>query len=76
MSDAVVNDSGIQMNCAALLDGEYGLSDVVVGVPVKLGSGGIQEVIELALNAEEKSALENSAEAVRKTVELVAPHSA
>ncbi|MGI2336622.1 MAG: malate dehydrogenase [Dehalogenimonas sp.] len=68
MIDAVVNNSGIQMNCASFLDGEYGLSDVVIGVPVRLGAGGIQEVIELALNAEEKAALESSAEAVRKTI--------
>lgn len=71
MIDAVVNDAGVQMNCAALLEGEYGLSDVVTGVPVRLGAGGIQEVIELALNAEEVSALEVSAAAVRQTVELL-----
>jgi malate dehydrogenase len=68
MIDAVVNDAGIQMNCATFLDGEYGLSDVVIGVPVRLGSGGIKEIIELALNAEEKTALDASAEAVRKTI--------
>ncbi|MDV2990232.1 MAG: malate dehydrogenase [Dehalogenimonas sp.] len=68
MIDAVVNDSGIQMNCATYLSGEYGLSDVVIGVPVRLGSGGIQKVIELALNADEKAALEASADAVRKTI--------
>ena len=68
MVNAVVTDSGIQMNCAAFLDGEYGLSDVVVGVPVKLGRGGIKKIIELPLNAEELAALKASAEGVRKTI--------
>ena len=68
MVNAVVTDSGAQMNCAAFLDGEYGLSDVVIGVPVKLGRGGIQQVIELPLNAEEAAALKASAEAVRKLI--------
>lgn len=68
MVDAVARDSGAQMNCAAYLDGEYGLSDVVIGVPVKLGRIGIVEIIELPLNAVEKAALEASAEAVRKTI--------
>ena len=68
MVDAVVTDSGAQMNCAAYLDGEYGLSDVVVGVPVKLGRGGIKKIIELPLNSGELAALKVSAEAVRKTI--------
>jgi malate dehydrogenase len=68
MVSAVVTDSGAQMNCAAYLDGEYGLSDVVIGVPVKLGRGGIKKIIELPLNAEELAALKASAEAVHKTI--------
>jgi malate dehydrogenase len=68
MVNAVVTDSGAQMNCAAYLDGEYGLSDVVIGVPVKLGRGGIKKIIELPLNAEEAAALKVSAEAVRKLI--------
>ncbi len=66
MVNAVATDSGAQMNCAAYLDGEYGLSDVVVGVPVKLGRGGIQKIIELPLNTEEMATLRSSADAVRK----------
>jgi malate dehydrogenase len=69
MIDAVTNDTGIQMNCAVYLDGEYGLSDVVIGVPVHLGAGGVREIVELALNAEEKADLEASAAAVRKTID-------
>ncbi len=68
MVNAVVADSGSQMNCAALLDGEYGLTDVVIGVPVKLGRGGIQQIIEIPLNVEEAAALKVSAEAVRKLI--------
>jgi len=68
MVSAVITESGAQMNCAAYLDGEYGLSDVVIGVPMKLGRGGIREIIELSLNAEELLALKASAEAVRKTI--------
>jgi malate dehydrogenase len=68
MVNAVVTGSGAQMNCAAYLDGEYGLSDVVVGVPVKLGRAGIQEIVELPLNDAESAALKASAEAVRKTI--------
>ncbi len=71
MVNAVVTDSGAQMNCAAYLDGEYGLSDVVIGVPVKLGRGGIKKIIELPLNAEESAALKASAEAVRKTIAVL-----
>jgi malate dehydrogenase len=68
MVNAVVTDSGAQMNCAAYLDGEYGLFDVVIGVPVKLGRGGIREIVALPLNPEEAAALKASAEAVRKTI--------
>lgn len=68
MVNAVATDSGAMMNCAAYLEGEYGLSDVVIGVPVKLGRGGIRKIIELPLNAEELAALKASAEAVRKTI--------
>ncbi|MEN8613837.1 malate dehydrogenase [Dehalogenimonas sp. THU2] len=68
MVKAVVTGSGVQMNCAAYLDGEYGLSDVVVGVPVKLGRTGIQEIVELPLNDDESATLKTSAEAVRKTI--------
>lgn len=68
MVNAVATDSGARMNCAVYLDGEYGLSDVVLGVPVKLSRGGIEEIIELPLNEEEMAALKVSADAVRKLI--------
>jgi malate dehydrogenase len=49
-----------------LCEGEYGLKDVVVGVPVKLGRGGAEQVVEYELTAEEQAGLESSAHAVRE----------
>ena len=54
-----------------LLEGEYGLDDLFVGVPAKLGRGGIEEVIEVALTDAERSALESSAAAVRELIDLL-----
>jgi len=52
-----------------LLEGEYGLSEVFVGVPVRLGRSGVEEIIEVELNDAEMAALRGSAEHVRQTVE-------
>jgi malate dehydrogenase len=71
MVDAVVRDTGEILPCAACLDGEYGISGVVVGVPVKLGKNGIEQIIELELTPEEEAALKKSAAAVRELVELM-----
>ena len=65
---AIVHDKNELMPVAAYLTGEYGLSDVVIGIPVKLGKGGISEFVQLELTAEEKGLLTNSAEAVRHQV--------
>ena len=54
--------------CAAMLDGEYGISGLYVGVPVKLGAGGVEEVVEVELTEGEQSALRASADAVRELV--------
>jgi malate dehydrogenase len=65
MVDAVLRDKKKILPCAAYLQGEYGMSDVYLGVPVKLGARGMEQVVEIALSAEETAALERSAEAVR-----------
>jgi malate dehydrogenase len=68
MVSAIVRDEKRLMPASVLLRGEYGLKDVFVGVPVKLGTGGVEEIIELDLTEEELSALHDSAEHVRRTV--------
>jgi malate dehydrogenase len=54
---------------AAYLQGEYGLEDVVIGVPCRLGCGGIESVLELTLSDEEREALHTSAQSVRQNIE-------
>ncbi len=66
MVDAVIKDKKKILPCAAYLQGEYGLRDVYLGVPVKLGRGGVEQIIEIALRDDEKAALEKSAQAVRE----------
>ena len=57
--------------CSVFLDGEYGLSDLAIGVPVILGKTGVEEIIEIELNKEEKDQLNQSAESVRKTNKIL-----
>jgi malate dehydrogenase len=71
MVDAVVLDQKRVLPCTALLQGEYGLDDLYMGVPVKLGAAGVEEIVELDLTAEERSALEESAAAVRDVVSVL-----
>lgn len=68
MAEAIILDKKQILSCAACLDGEYGLKDTVLGVPVKLGRSGLEEVIELELSAEEKSTLAKSAEVVQELI--------
>jgi malate dehydrogenase len=65
MAEAIVLDKKEVLPCAAVLDGEYGIKDSVIGVPVRLGKKGIEEIIELDLSAEEKQRLYDSAEGVK-----------
>ncbi|MCD6358512.1 MAG: malate dehydrogenase [Dehalococcoidia bacterium] len=65
MVDAVVLDKKKILPCAAYLDGEYDIKGVFLGVPVKLGKDGIEQIIEVNLTTEESAALKQSAEAVR-----------
>jgi len=69
MAEAIILDKKEVLPCAALLDGEYRIKDSVIGVPVKLGRGGIEEIVELDLSAEEKQKLYDSAEGVKKLIE-------
>ncbi len=71
MAEAVIRDRKEVLPCAAYLDGEYGLKDVVIGVPLRLGRGGIEKIIDLGLEDDELAALKSSAEAVRKTIDLL-----
>lgn len=66
MVEAIVKDQKRVLPCAVLCEGEYGLQDVVVGVPVRLGRGGAEQVVEYELTAEERAALTTSASAVRE----------
>jgi len=68
MVDAVLLDQKRVLPCTAFLQGEYGIDDLYMGVPVKLGAGGIEEIVELELGPEERAALEDSANAVREVV--------
>ncbi len=68
MVEAVLGDNKEIINCSAYLNGEYGLKDIAIGVPVRLGKNGIEEVIELELNAGERQAFLSSADAIRKTI--------
>jgi len=69
MAEAIVLDKKEVLPCAASLDGEYGIKDSVIGVPVRLGKKGVEEIIELELTAEEKQALNNSAEGIKVLIE-------
>jgi malate dehydrogenase len=68
MAEAILRDRNRILPCAAWLQGEYGLSEVFVGVPVKLGAGGIKEIVEIELTGEEKKALHASASHVKETM--------
>ncbi len=69
MAEAILKDKKKILPCAALLQGEYGINDLFIGVPVKLGADGIEEIIQIKLSAEERQALDNSAAAVQELVE-------
>jgi malate dehydrogenase len=72
MVDSIVLDQKRVLPCAALCQGEYGLDGLFVGVPVRLGAEGIEEIIEIELDDSERQELEKSAEAVRELVEAMA----
>jgi malate dehydrogenase len=69
MIEAILKDKKKILPCCAHLNGEYGVKGLFVGVPVKLGRGGIEQIIEISLTPEEQTALDKSAAAVREMVE-------
>jgi malate dehydrogenase len=69
MVKSILLDKKRILPCAAYLDGEYGVNGVYVGVPVKLGAGGIEQIIEIQLNTEERAMFDKSADAVRGLVD-------
>ena len=71
MAEAYLLDQKRLLACAALLEGQYGYRDLYLGVPVILGGGGIEKIVDISLSADEKAALEKSASSVRKVVEVV-----
>jgi malate dehydrogenase len=71
MVEAILLDKKKILPCAAYLEGEYGVQGVFVGVPVKLGSRGIEKIIEIKLAPEEQAALEKSAAAVKELVQII-----
>jgi malate dehydrogenase len=66
MVEAIVNDQKRILPCAAYLQGEYGMDGLFLGVPCKLGRGGLERVIEVELTDAERAALQKSADAVRE----------
>jgi malate dehydrogenase len=68
MVEAILNDSKRVMPVSAYLRGEYGIADVHIGVPVKLGSSGVEEIYEIELTDEELAALRTSADAIKETI--------
>ncbi|MFO7708967.1 MAG: malate dehydrogenase [Desulfobacterales bacterium] len=66
MAESILKDKKKVLPCAAYLEGEYGIRDLFIGVPVKLGATGIEQVIEIQLTAEEHAALQRSAAAVQE----------
>jgi malate dehydrogenase len=71
MVEAILKDKKKILPCAAYLNGEYGIHGLYVGVPVKLGAKGIEQIIEIKLTADEKAALDKSAAAVKELVGVI-----
>ncbi len=71
MAEAILKDKKKILPCAALLEGEYGIHGLFIGVPVKLGTNGIEEIIEIKLTEAEKARLQKSADAVQELKDLL-----
>jgi len=71
MVDAILKDKHLVLPASVYLEGEYGLSDICFGVPVILGRGGVERILEVDLNEEERQALERSVNLIRKTMSML-----
>src|SRR5438445_3026813 len=71
MVEAYLRDKKRVLPCAALLQGQYGVRDLYVGVPVVIGAGGVERIVEIELDRQEKAAFDQSAAAVRELIEVV-----
>ena len=71
MTESILKDKKKILPCAAYHEGEYGIHDLYIGVPVKLGQNGIEEIIQITLTDDEQKALQKSADAVKELVEVL-----
>ena len=71
MVEAILKDKKKILPCSVFLQGEYGINDLFVGVPVKLGARGVEQIIQIKLKDEEKAALAKSAAAVKELVDVI-----
>jgi malate dehydrogenase len=71
MVESILKDKKKILPCAVYLNGEYGIRDLFVGVPVKLGKNGVEQVYEVKLDDAERAALQKSADAVRELVSVL-----
>ena len=72
MTESILKDKKKILPCAVYLQGEYGINDLFIGVPVKLGASGIEEIVEINLTGAENEALQNSAAAVQELKDILA----
>jgi len=71
MAEAILKDKKKILPCAVFLEGEYGISNLFVGVPVKLGKNGVEQIIEISLTNDERTALQKSAAAVQELIDIL-----
>jgi malate dehydrogenase len=71
MVEAILKDKKKILPCSVFLQGEYGIRDLFVGVPVKLGARGVEQIVQIELTADEKAALDKSAAAVKELVDVI-----
>jgi malate dehydrogenase len=70
MADAYLKDKKRLLPCAAYLSGQYGVNGIYVGVPVIMGAGGVEKIVEIELNADEKAMFDHSVKSVKELVEI------